>query len=153
MATSDCDGDATTVVVVTELFAVFGSPFVADTLAVLEITVPGVAAKFTLVTRTKLEGEPAEMPRVASVQTIVPVPPTAGIVAPQVHPLGTESETNVEFAGIVSVYVATAVAGPLFVMLWVYVMLFPGSTGFGEEEPVMIKSDCVDAATTTVAIA
>jgi hypothetical protein len=53
---------------------------------------------------------------------IVPVPPTAGMVAPQVHPVGTVKETKVVLVGMVSVktaFVAVGAAGPLFITVCV----------------------------------
>jgi hypothetical protein len=101
MATSDCEGDATTVVAVAELFAEFGSPPAAEMLAISEITVPGVVVATTATTSVNVT-EGGDIAKVAFVQVIVPVPPTAGIVAPQPQPVGTERETNVVFAGTAS---------------------------------------------------
>ena len=117
MATSACVGEATATLVVAELLAQFGS--LADEhgtlmLAVLEIVVPGVSPKLALTTRGKLTGVFTASD--AMLQEMVPVPPTAGILAPQFHPLGTPKETNVEPVGIISVNVAVPeVDGPLLV--------------------------------------
>src|SRR5277367_6184739 len=110
MATSDCEGDATTEVAVAELFAEFGSPPAFVIAAVSVITVPGAVPAVTFTTSMNVEGE--ETANVAFVHVMLPVPPTAGIVAPQPQPVGTASDTNVVFAGIVSLYVALAAMGP-----------------------------------------
>src|SRR5882724_2346138 len=121
MATSACVGEATNTVVEAVLLTQFGS--LAEEqgtliLAVLEIEAPGRVPEFTLTTRGKLAV--AFSARVAMVQEIVPVPPTAGIVAPQFQPAGGVKETNVVPAGMLSVKVATPeTAGPLFVTTWV----------------------------------
>lgn len=101
MATSACEGDATTEVAFAVLFAEFGSPPAEEIVAVFVITVPGVVVAITFTTSVNVN-EGGEVARVASVQEIVPVPPTGGIVAPQFQPPGTARETNVVFAGIAS---------------------------------------------------
>lgn len=117
MATSACVGEATTTVVEEELLEQFGS--VMDEhgifmLAVLEMVVPGVSPRLALTTSGKLTVVFAA--REATVHEIVPVPPTAGIVAPQFQPAGGVNETNVEPAGMASVKVAAPeAAGPLLV--------------------------------------
>lgn len=56
----------------------------------------------------------------AMVQEMVPVPPTAGMDAPQFHPGGTVKETKVALAGMVSENVAVPeAAGPLLMTDWV----------------------------------
>ena len=117
MATSACVGEATTTFVLAELLAQFGS--LADEhgtliLAVLVMVVPGVSPRLALTTSGKLAV--ALSAREAMVQEMVPVPPTAGMVAPQFHPAGTAKETKVVPAGMASLKVATPeAAGPLFV--------------------------------------
>jgi hypothetical protein len=46
-----------------------------------------------------------------------------------------------------------AAAGPRFVTLCVYVTLLPAATEIGEAELAVTKSDCVERATTSVAVA
>jgi len=133
------------------LFAEFGSPPAAAAETVSVMTVPGVVAEPTFVTSEKVAGEFA-VANVASVQIIEPVDPTNGKVG-HVQPDGIEGETKVVLLGMVSVNVALAVFGPLFVTTCVNVRLFPGSTGFGEAVLLMARSDCPAPATTTVAVA
>jgi hypothetical protein len=103
--------------VVAELLAQFGSLAAKHgtlILAVLVIVVPGVSPRLALTTSGKLAV--ALTGSEAMVQEMVPVPPTAGMVAPQFHPAGTAKETKVVPAGMASVNVAMPeAAGPLFV--------------------------------------
>ena len=121
MATSACVGEATTTLVAAELLAQFGS--LTDEqgvliLAVLVMVVPGVSPRLALTTSGKLAV--ALSAREAMVQVMVPVPPTAGMVAPQFHPAGTAKETKVVPVGMASVNVATPeAAGPLLITDWV----------------------------------
>lgn len=86
------------------------------------------------------------------VQVIVPVAPTAGVV--QVHPGADVMDWNVVFVGVASVKVAPdAVAGPLFVIVWVYVMLLPTSTVEGVAAVLRARSAWVALPTTSVAVA
>jgi len=118
MATSACDGEATTTLVEAELLAQFGS-FAEEhgellMLATLVMEVPGVSPRAALRTSGKLAV--AFRASEAMVQVIVPpVLPTAGSV-PQLQPVGTARETKVAPTGTVSVNVAVPeAAGPLFV--------------------------------------
>jgi hypothetical protein len=77
-----------------------------------------------------------ELGKSDSVQVMLPVDaPTAGVA--QVQPAAGTMDWNVVFAGIPSLNTAlTASSGPLFVTVWVYVMLPPGATMEGEPELV-----------------
>jgi len=102
----------TTVTALAVLFVEFGSLTDELTLAVLVITVPFAVPVFTFVIS---ENVAAVLPaKLKSVQTILPVPPTAGVV--HVHPEGAASETNVVLAGTPSTKAALSAAlGPLLV--------------------------------------
>src|SRR5882762_6554138 len=114
MATSACVGEATTVVVEAELFAVLGSEVSVVTPGEFVITVPGVVVVATCTTRGKLAVAPEASEPI--VQVIVPALPTAGVV--QLQPAGVGMDTNVVPVGITSVNVrVVAVAGPLLVTL------------------------------------
>ena len=121
IATSACDGEATTTLVVAELLPQVGS--LTDEhgtliLAVVEIAVPGVPPRLALTTSGKLTG--VLMASELMVQVIVPPEvPTVGRV-PQLQPVGTVNETKVVPVGIASVNVAVPeVAGPLLTTVWV----------------------------------
>ena len=91
----------------------FGSLVVAEieAVAVIEATVI-VGARLTA---TMMFAESLTA-RLAAVQVIVPVAPTAGVV--QVQPAGEDMEAKVVFVGTASVNVRLdAVPGPLFVMV------------------------------------
>src|SRR5271167_12274 len=124
MATSACDGDATTTLVATELLPQFGSLPPDEhgvlMLATLVMIVPGVSPKLALTTSGKLTGVLVLTASELMVQVIVPpVLPTAGRV-PQFQPLGTANETKVVPVGITSVNVAVPeAAGPLLVTVCV----------------------------------
>jgi hypothetical protein len=93
------------------LLAGLGSLVVAETeaFAVIEATVM-VDATFT----TTIMFADALEARLALMQVIVPVAPTAGVV--HVHPAGDEIDAKVVFVGTASVKVRfDAVAGPLLV--------------------------------------
>src|SRR5206468_684169 len=79
------------------LFPLAGSA-VADEIVVLALIVLD-AAGFTLTTTVKLAEPPAT--NVARVKVIVPVAPTAGVVALQ--PAGVVTDTNVVLVGVASV--------------------------------------------------
>lgn len=112
METSACVGEATTVEAEAELLPAVGSLVADVTAGLFEIVVPAAVATFTFTTNGKLLTLPDA--RVVAVQEILPVPPTAGVTQDQ--PTGTPSETNVVFAGTVSVSESVAAAaGPLFV--------------------------------------
>jgi len=112
----------TLVVTVVLLFALFGSELVAETVDVAVI-VPMATVEGTFTTTTMSDEDPE--PRLElSVQLTVPVAPTAGVV--QVQPTGASTDWKVVFVGIGSVNpTPVAAAGPLFVTVCVYVMLFP----------------------------
>ena len=150
MAMSACEGDATTVDAEALLFAGIGSLVAEETAGLFEITVPGAVPTFTLTMRGKLADVFAAI--VARVQLTDPVPPTGGVL--QLHPAGTPSETNVVFAGIVSVKVLVKAGfGPLFDTVCEKVMLFPARTGLGDAEVVTARSVWVAPATVTFAVA
>ncbi len=77
-------GAATVVVVVAELFAVFGSIAVADTLTVSDKTVPAV---MPLTLTTKENDADAPLAKLAVEQSTVPVPPAAGVVQANAGPV------------------------------------------------------------------
>src|SRR5262249_40418382 len=87
-----------------------------------------------------------------SMQVKVPVPPAAMVL--HVQFAGGVNDTNVVFAGIVSLNVAlVSVPGPLFVSDCVYVILLPCVTGFGVAAVKTARSACPADATTVVAVA
>ena len=98
------------------LLARFGSEVVAATDEVAVIR-PAAVAGGTLTTTTIFAEVPAG--RLAeSVQLIVPVPPTAGVV--QLHPAGASTDSKVVFGGVASVKLTpVAAAAPLFVIVCV----------------------------------
>ena len=105
------DWPTTVVVAVALLFAGVGSVVDALTVAVLEMTVPFAVAAFTATTSVNVE-----LPglKLAIVQEIAPVAPTAGVV--QLQPPGDDNATNVVFAGTESESVTLpALLGPPFV--------------------------------------
>jgi hypothetical protein len=108
MATSACDGEATTVVAVDVLFATFTSFVVGAIFAVFDMTVPDAVPAFTFTISGSCAvvpdgtAAPEQTPAVPGQQLIAPVPPTAGRVV-QVAPAGSTSETKVVLAGTVSV--------------------------------------------------
>lgn len=131
------------------LLAEFGSLVVAETeeLAVMEaaVTVAG-----TLTTTMMSAAEPAV--KLVALQVIVPVAPTAGVV--HVHPEGAMTDSNVVLVGVASVKTtADEVAGPLFVMVCVYVMLLPEKTLDGLAAVLRARSASVATATMSVAVA
>ena len=122
MLTSACVGDATRVVTVAVLFAVFGSLTELVMFGEFVMVVPEAVPALTLTTN----GNPtvAPTPRVCpefSVQVNVPVPPTAIVL--HVQPAGAVKVVpRVVLAGIASVNVTVVVldaviaVGPLFAM-------------------------------------
>jgi len=105
---------ATLTLVVTDVLLLLnvGSDVVADTDDVAVI-VPIATLDGTLSTTTMSAVLP-ELRFAVSVQVIVPVPPTAGVV--QVQPAGADTDWNVVFVGVASVKLTpVAAAGPLFV--------------------------------------
>jgi hypothetical protein len=102
---------ATAVSAVAALFVETESAVELETAAVALNTVPLAVPAFTSTPMLKLAEAPETT--LASVQTTVPVPPTAGVV--QFHPAGTLMLWKVVLAGTGRVKVApTAVLGPLF---------------------------------------
>lgn len=139
----------TSVTTVVLLLADVGSVVVAVTdefaVIVLAVTVEGTFRTITMLAESVDASD-------GTLQVIVPDDPTAGVV--QVHPAGGEIDWNVVFVGVASVNTtAEDAAGPLFVMVWVYVMLFPAKTADGVAEVTRARSACVLAATTSVAVA
>ena len=132
-----------------ELFAEFGSVPVSETVAVLVIVDPPGAAAMTVTTIVKLPVVELAAMFPLAVQTIDPVPPTAGTV-PQVQPAGGVAETNVVFAGVlcVSVALAAATVRLLFVTVSVYVMFAPVATGFGAAATATDRSGVAPTVTT-----
>lgn len=109
---------ATFTLVVTDVLLLLdvGSDVVADTDDVAVI-VPIATLDGTLSTTTMSAVFP-ELRFAVSVQVIVPVPPTAGVV--QLQPAGADADWNVVFVGVASVKLTpVAAAGPLFVTLCV----------------------------------
>src|SRR3954447_21244209 len=94
------------------LLARLGSEVVAETEEVA-VMVPIATVDGTFNTTTMSAEVPA--PRLAvSLQVIVPVPPTAGVV--HVHPAGASTDRNVVLGGVTWVKMTpVAAAGPLFV--------------------------------------
>jgi hypothetical protein len=104
------------VVTVVLLLALLGSEVVAETAEVAVIG-PTVTVDGTFNTTT-MSAEVPEPRFALSVQVMVPVAPTAGVV--HVHPAGASTDWNVVFAGVAWVSeTPVAAAGPLFVMLCV----------------------------------
>src|SRR5436309_5956014 len=93
------------------LFPGFGSTVTEPTVAVSLMRVPTGVLLFTLTVRTKVALTP--LFKVAMVQVMAPVPPTAGVTHTQ--PTGTGNDTNVVLAGVApeKVTVAALAAPPL----------------------------------------
>jgi hypothetical protein len=103
---------ATVTLAVALLFELLGSVIDEEPMSVSVMIVPVAVPAFTFVTRMNEPVEP--LARVAMLQVIVPVAPTAGVEQP--HVPGLVRETNVVFVGIASVKLTVAaVAGPLLV--------------------------------------
>ena len=159
MLTSACVGEATNVVSVAVLFALFGSETELAMFGELVMVVPEGVAAFTLTTSGKFTTAPtARVCPEFSVQVNVPTAPTA--MALHVQPAGAVNvDARVVFAGIASVNVTVVVpdaviaVGPLFVIDCVYVILFPGVTGSGASELDTARSACPAVATVIVAVA
>ena len=95
----------------------FGTTLVAVLVAVSLIVVPEAVLAFTCRTKLKLAGA-FKARALASVQVMVPVPPTAGLV--QVHPAGGVMDWKLVFGGVLCVKVApVAWEGPRLVTLCV----------------------------------
>src|SRR5579863_2385716 len=137
--------------VILVLFAELGSLLVVVTLA---DSAMGLAAAVTVAGTftTTIISASAATARLAAVQFTFPVPPTIGAV--QLQPAGASTDSNVVLAGVPSVKLRpVAVAGPLFVIVCVYVMLFPARTDTGVAVVLRTTSACVAVPTTTVAVA
>ena len=107
---------ATAIFTVAALLPVTVSWVVVVTVSVSEIIVLAAVPAFTFTTTWKLAVVEAAM--VATLQVTFPTPPTTGKVQDQVA--GVTAETKVVLAGTVSVKTSVdAVAGPLFVTVWV----------------------------------
>ena len=136
--------------VVVVLLAVFGSDVVDDTVEIA-VVVPEVADAETSTTTTMFAEAPAAK-LAESVHVIVPVEPTGGVV--QVHPAGARTEAKVVCDGVASVKVTpVAAAGPLFVIVCVYVMELPANTGLGVPTVANATSACPAVPTTSDATA
>jgi hypothetical protein len=108
---------ATTALAVALLLVRFGTMFDAVAVSVSEIFVPPGVLAFTCNATVKL-ATPFTARLVLSVQVIVPVAPTAGVV--QVQPVGIVIDWKFVLGGVVSLKVAAAAAaGPLLVTLCV----------------------------------
>ena len=109
---SACVAVATTSFAVALLLAKLGSVVVEVTVAVSLIAVPAAVPAVTFTTTVKLAVPVAKL---GSVQVMVPVPPTVGVVHD--HAPGAVTDWKVVFGGVFSVRVAVAAAlGPPFVM-------------------------------------
>jgi hypothetical protein len=109
--------ELTLVTTTVPLLRPLGSDVVAETLefAVMEVPIATVEGTFNT---TTMSAAVPEAKLAESLQVIVPVPPTAGVV--QVHPAGASTDWNVVLAGVTSVKVTpVAAAGPLFVTVCV----------------------------------
>ena len=141
---------ATVTLAVALLFEGLGSVTDEEPISVSVITVPVAVPAFTFATRVNEAAEPAA--RLAMLQLIVPVAPTAGVE--QLHAAGLASETKVVLVGIASVKVTVvAAAGPLFVNDCVYVILAPGATVDGAAELVTAMSAEAGLATRVFTVA
>src|SRR5713101_1263172 len=110
------------------LFPGLGSAVVAPTVAVSLMRVPTGVLVLTLTVNTKVPLTP--LFKVAMVQVMAPVPPTAGVT--QAHPIGVGSDTKVVLAGVAPEKVTVAAfEGPPLVAVCVEVMLLPAVTGSG----------------------
>lgn len=108
---SACVISATTSAAVAVLLAVLGSGTDELTVTVSLIAVPAAVPAFTLTFTVKLEEPDAKL---GSVQLMVPVLPTAGVVHD--HPAGIVMDWNVVFGGVTSVRLAEVAAlGPALV--------------------------------------
>ncbi len=109
----------TFVTVLAELFDRFGSLVEELILLVVVMLVPFGVFELTFTTNVPDAFVPAG--NVAALQVIVPVLPGSSVV--QLAPAGAVKETKVVFAGVEMVYTtALAAAGPLLLMLALYVM-------------------------------
>jgi hypothetical protein len=138
----------TVVVTVVLLLAEFGSLVAADT-DEFAVIVPAATDGATFTTTTMSTDAPTAM--LGFVQFTFPVPPTAGVV--HVHPAGADTPWNVVLTGVASVKLTlVAAAGPLFVIVCVYVMSLPANTS-GVVAVLSARSACAAVATTSVAVA
>lgn len=104
---------ATITAAVALLVTRFGTMLVADAVTVSATFVPKAVPAFTC--RTKVKLAVPLTARLAMVQLIVPVPPTAGTV-PQTQPAGGVIDWKVVFGGVFCVKLTVvAAAGPLLV--------------------------------------
>ena len=107
---------ATAVVAVAALFAAPGSVVPLVSVTVFEMVEPAAAAALTFTTTVNVDVAPAA--NVAMAAVTVPVPPTGGVVKVQAGPEFCSNETNVVFAGTVSLSVTLAAfAGPAFAIV------------------------------------
>jgi hypothetical protein len=123
---SDCVAPATVTTAVAEPPVGFGLGVAELAFAVFEINVPLATPEFTFTTNVNVAMAP--LAKDGMVQTMLPVPPTAG-TGEQLQPPGAASETNVVFVGTVSYNpLGAAAAGPWLVITIVYVMFEPATT-------------------------
>lgn len=127
----------TFVTVLAELFDRFGSLVAELILLVVVMLLPFAVLEFTFTTNVPDAFVPDGT--VAALQVIVPVLPGSSVV--QLTPAGAVKETKVVFAGVEIVYTtAVADAGPLLLMLGLYVMFWPAITGAGLDVAVTTNS-------------
>jgi hypothetical protein len=139
----------TGVATVVLLFAAVGSLLVVVT---VEFAVMVPAATVVGTFTTTMMSAAVVAARFGVVQFTFPLAPTAGWV--QVQPAGADTDSNVVLTGVASVKLKpVAAAGPLFVIAWVYVMLFPEITEEGVATVASATSACVAVATISVAVA
>ena len=113
---SACPAPPTAILTVTKLSPGTVSRVVVVTVAASEMIVPLGVPGFTLTTTWKLAVVAGG--KVAIVQVMFPVPPTAGKM--QAQPTGVTAEKNVAFAGTAWVKLTVAaLPGPLLVTVWV----------------------------------
>ena len=110
---------ATSTVALAVFVVRLGTMLVAVAVSVSVILVPDGVPELTCNTSVKVPVFAEPTARLAMVQVMVPVPPTAGFV-PQVQPAGTVIDWKVVFGGVTCVKLtAVAAAGPLLVTVWV----------------------------------
>src|SRR5581483_147916 len=106
----------TVVVAVAELLPEDGSVVVEAAVAVLLIVAPLAVLALTLTTMVKTAV--SEAATVAFEKTMLPVPPTAGLVVDQPVPVVTTADTKVVFVGTASVTVTVCASdGPALLKL------------------------------------
>jgi hypothetical protein len=126
------------VAVIFVLLLLLGSVVVAVAEAASVMIVPAAVPAFTCTVSVKV-AVPVLASAVVFVQVTVPVAPTAGVA--HVQPVTAGKAWKVVFAGIASVKVTVvALAGPLLVSTWVYVIGSPARTDVTEGVFVIERS-------------